>query len=146
MGEVQQSGLDFGANYLHETSFGDFTFNASFSKVLHLEKSVVAGGPLFDALDTYGFQVSERGRFNVNYRRGGLSANLSANYVGSCAAEAPCFPANSRILVAWFPQGERARAQSVYSVGMYFGIAFLGPVLFWVTGTCAGEPCSSSPG
>lgn len=83
LGEVKQSGLDFGANYLHETAFGDFTFNASFSKVLNLEKSVVAGGPLFDALDTYGFQVSERGRFNVNYRRGGLSANLSANYVGS---------------------------------------------------------------
>ncbi|WEK58584.1 MAG: MFS transporter [Candidatus Brevundimonas phytovorans] len=55
--------------------------------------------------------------------------------LGLGAAEAPCFPANSRILVAWFPQGERARAQSVYSVGMYFGIAFLSPVLFWVTGT-----------
>lgn len=55
--------------------------------------------------------------------------------LGLGAAEAPCFPANSRILVAWFPQEERARAQSVYSVGMYFGIAFLSPVLFWVTGT-----------
>jgi iron complex outermembrane receptor protein len=83
LGQVKQSGLDFGVNYLHETSVGDFAFNASFSKVLNLEKSVVAGGPLFDALDTYGFQVSERGRFNVNYRRDGLSANVTANYVGS---------------------------------------------------------------
>ena len=49
------------------------------------------------------------------------------------AAEAPCFPANSRILVSWFPRGERARANSVYSVGMYFGIAFLSPLLFWIT-------------
>ncbi len=55
--------------------------------------------------------------------------------LGLGAAEAPCFPANSRILVSWFPQQERARANSVYSVGMYFGIAFLSPVLFWVTGT-----------
>jgi len=51
------------------------------------------------------------------------------------AAEAPCFPANSRILVSWFPQHERARANSVYTVGMYSGIAFLSPVLFWITAT-----------
>lgn len=83
LGDVKQSGLDFTANYRHETSFGDFRFNASFSKILNLEKSVVAGGPLFDALDTYGFQVSERGRFGVNFNRGSFDANLWANYVGS---------------------------------------------------------------
>ncbi len=53
--------------------------------------------------------------------------------LGLGAAEAPCFPANSRVLVSWFPQHERARANSVYSVGMYFGIAFLSPLLFWIT-------------
>jgi ACS family D-galactonate transporter-like MFS transporter len=57
---------------------------------------------------------------------------LIAVRLGVGAAEAPCFPANSRILVSWFPQRERARANSVYSVGMYFGIAFLSPVLFWI--------------
>jgi ACS family D-galactonate transporter-like MFS transporter len=55
--------------------------------------------------------------------------------LGVGAAEAPCFPANSRVLVTWFPQRERARANSVYSVGMYFGIAFLSPLLFWVSAT-----------
>ena len=58
---------------------------------------------------------------------------LVAFRLGLGAAEAPCFPANSRVLVTWFPQKERARANSVYSVGMYFGIAFLSPLLFWVT-------------
>ena len=53
--------------------------------------------------------------------------------LGLGAAEAPCFPANSRVLVSWFPQAERARANSVYTVGMYFGIAFLSPLLFWIT-------------
>ena len=53
--------------------------------------------------------------------------------LGVGAAEAPCFPANSRVLVTWFPQRARARANSVYSVGMYFGIAFMSPLLFWVT-------------
>ena len=63
---------------------------------------------------------------------GSVTALLGVR-LGLGAAEAPCFPANSRILVSWFPQRERARANSVYSVGMYFGIAFLSPLLFWIT-------------
>jgi MFS transporter, ACS family, D-galactonate transporter len=58
-------------------------------------------------------------------------AALIAVRLGLGVAEAPCFPANSRVLVAWFPRGERARANSIYSVGMYVGIAFLSPLLFW---------------
>jgi ACS family D-galactonate transporter-like MFS transporter len=49
------------------------------------------------------------------------------------AFEAPCFPANSRVLATWFPQHERARANSVYSVGMNFGLGFLSVPLFWIT-------------
>lgn len=52
---------------------------------------------------------------------------------GMGAAEAPCFPANSRILVSWFPQRERARANSVYGVGMYVGNGFLGPLVYMFT-------------
>jgi len=47
-------------------------------------------------------------------------------------AEAPCFPANSRVVAMWFPQNERARATSVYTVAEYCGLAFLTPLLFWV--------------
>lgn len=54
--------------------------------------------------------------------------------LGLGVAEAPCFPSNSRILSTWFPQQERARATGVYSVGQYFGLAFLSPVLFWISG------------
>jgi len=60
-------------------------------------------------------------------------ATLLGARLGMGAAEAPCFPANSRILVSWFPQRERARANGTYSIGMYFGIAFLSPLLFWIT-------------
>jgi ACS family D-galactonate transporter-like MFS transporter len=62
----------------------------------------------------------------------GLSS-LLAFRLGLGIAEAPCFPCNSRILSIWFPQAERARATSVYSVGQYFGLAFLSPVLFAIT-------------
>lgn len=65
----------------------------------------------------------------------GMATNLATLVgfrFGLGAVEAPCFPANSKILVSWFPQQERARANSVYSVGMYFGIGFLSPLLFWI--------------
>lgn len=53
---------------------------------------------------------------------------------GLGVSEAPCFPTNSRIVGTWFPQRERARATSVYTVGEYVGLAFFGPALFWITG------------
>lgn len=52
--------------------------------------------------------------------------------LGLGVAEAPCYPTNSRVLSTWFPQHERARATGVYSVGQYFGLAFLSPLLFWI--------------
>jgi ACS family D-galactonate transporter-like MFS transporter len=59
-------------------------------------------------------------------------AGLMACRLGLGTAEAPCFPANSRVLGSWFPQHERARANSVYAVGQYFGLAFMSPLLFWI--------------
>jgi len=53
--------------------------------------------------------------------------------VGVGIFEAPCFPANSRILATWFPQQERARANSIYSFGQYVGLGFLSVPLFWMT-------------
>ena len=50
-------------------------------------------------------------------------------------AEAPCFPANSRVLSTWFPQNERARATGVYTVGEYIGLGMLIPVLGWMLTT-----------
>lgn len=62
-------------------------------------------------------------------------ASLLTFRLGLGVAEAPCFPTNSRILSTWFPQHERARATGVYSVGQYFGLAFLSPLLFWTVAT-----------
>jgi ACS family D-galactonate transporter-like MFS transporter len=42
--------------------------------------------------------------------------------IGVGTFEAPCFPANSRILASWFPQQERARANAIYSVGQYAAV------------------------
>ncbi|MDF7775594.1 MFS transporter [Sphingomonas sp. AOB5] len=66
----------------------------------------------------HGFMTSVAGLFSAR-----LALGLS---------EAPCFPCNSRILNHWFPQGERARATGVYSVGQYVGLGFMIPVLGWI--------------
>lgn len=50
---------------------------------------------------------------------------------GLGVSEAPCFPANSRI-VLWFPQHERARATATYTVGEYIGLAAFSPLLFLI--------------
>ncbi len=52
--------------------------------------------------------------------------------IGLGFCEAPCFPANSRVLNSWFPQHERARANSIYAVGMSAGLAFFLVPLFWI--------------
>jgi MFS transporter, ACS family, D-galactonate transporter len=64
----------------------------------------------------------------VNSLRG-----LVLTRIGVGVFEAPCVPANSRILASWFPQSERARANSIYSVGQYAGVGFLSVPLFWIT-------------
>ena len=65
----------------------------------------------------------------------GSAGAMVAARLGLGLCEAPCFPANSRVLAHWFPQNERARANSIYSIGMYAGIAFLSVPLFWLTQT-----------
>jgi ACS family D-galactonate transporter-like MFS transporter len=66
----------------------------------------------------------------MNSVAGLVSARLALG-----VAEAPCFPANSRVLSTWFPQQERAKATGVYTVGEYIGLGFLIPVLAWIMAT-----------
>jgi len=46
-------------------------------------------------------------------------------------AEAPCFPANSKIITLWCPRSERATAVGLYTAAEYVGLGFLSPLLFW---------------
>jgi ACS family D-galactonate transporter-like MFS transporter len=61
----------------------------------------------------------------------GLVSLLSYRF-GLGVSEAPCFPANSRIVGTWFPQQERATATGVYTVGEYVGLALFSPFLYWL--------------
>ncbi len=95
----------------------------------------IPGGVLLDRYGTriiYFLSVSIWSAFTLLQGLVSGVAGLMTCRLGLGVAEAPCFPANSRVLSSWFPQHERARANSVYSVGMYFGLAFMSPLLFWI--------------
>ncbi|MDH4124727.1 MAG: MFS transporter [Gammaproteobacteria bacterium] len=95
----------------------------------------IPGGVILDKIGTRLTYFWSVGLWSVFILLHGLSTgfySLLASRLGLGVTEAPCFPANSRVLATWFPQHERARANSVFSVGQYFGLAFLTPVLFWI--------------
>jgi len=51
--------------------------------------------------------------------------------MGLC--EAPAFPANSRIVAAWFPSAERGTASAVFNSAQYFASALFVPAMAWIT-------------
>ena len=95
----------------------------------------VPGGMVLDRFGTritYALSLGVWSLFTLMHGFAQNVASLLTFRLGLGAAEAPCFPANSRVLSTWFPQHERARANGVYSVGQYVGLAFFSPVLFWI--------------
>jgi iron complex outermembrane receptor protein len=125
LGNVKQSGLDLTADYRHDTGIGRFTFSGAYSKILNLQKSLTSTGPLFDAVDRYGFQVSERGRFSVGFKRGPVTANLAANYLGSYLNNATITVAGVRKPDTRIPSWTTFDATVGYSVAADSG-GFLG--------------------
>jgi iron complex outermembrane receptor protein len=83
LGRVLQSGIDLTASYAHETPIGRAAINASFSKILNLKRGLLPASTPVDALDTFGNQVSARGRATASLSKNGITGNLTANYVGS---------------------------------------------------------------
>ncbi|WP_420824086.1 MFS transporter [Telmatospirillum siberiense] len=48
-------------------------------------------------------------------------------------AEAPCFPANSRVVSAWFPTKERGTASAIFNSAQYFATVLFAPLMGWIT-------------
>lgn len=98
----------------------------------------VPGGAVLDKLGTRLTYAASLVLWSVATVAHGFATSI-AGLVGARlalgVAEAPCYPSNSRILNSWFPQGERARATGVYSVGQYVGLGFMLPVLAWIVAT-----------
>jgi ACS family glucarate transporter-like MFS transporter len=50
-------------------------------------------------------------------------------------AEAPSFPANSRIVAAWFPADERGTASAIFNSAQYFATVLFAPIMGFITVT-----------
>ncbi len=50
-------------------------------------------------------------------------------------AEAPSFPANGRIVAAWFPANERGTASAVFNSAQYFATVLFAPIMGWIVHT-----------
>ncbi|MEA3002723.1 MAG: transporter, family, D-galactonate transporter [Sphingomonadales bacterium] len=97
--------------------------------------SQVPGGLFLDRFGTrltYALSVGFWSLFTLLHSLAGGLASLLGLRLALGVSEAPCFPANSRVVATWFPQSERAFATGVYTVGEYVGLAFLSPVMFWL--------------
>ena len=98
----------------------------------------IPGGLVLDRLGvrlTYGLSLA---LWSLATTLHGLMSSVTGLFSARLAlglAEAPCFPANSRILATWFPQTERARANGVYSVGQYVGLGVMIPLLTYIVAT-----------
>lgn len=95
--------------------------------------SQIPGGLFLDRFGTrvtYGLSVGFWSLFTLLHALASGLASLISLRLALGIAEAPCFPANSRVVATWFPQSERAFATGVYTVGEYIGLAFLSPVMF----------------
>jgi ACS family glucarate transporter-like MFS transporter len=48
-------------------------------------------------------------------------------------AEAPAFPANARLVAAWFPNHERGTASAIFNSAQYFAAFLFTPIMAWIT-------------
>jgi ACS family glucarate transporter-like MFS transporter len=48
-------------------------------------------------------------------------------------AESPSFPANARIVAAWFPTAERGMASAIFNSAQYFATVLFAPIMGWIT-------------
>jgi MFS transporter, ACS family, glucarate transporter len=61
------------------------------------------------------------------------AATLFGLRLGLGAAEAPSFPANSRLVAVWFPTAERGLASAIFNAAQYFSTVLFYPVMGAVT-------------
>ena len=136
-------------NYLSRAVFG--LAKPMFLSELHIDQAMgglIAAGfgityalvqiPVGALLDRFGTRLTyfvslvTWSCFTLAQGFAGSGVVIFANQIGNGLCESPCFPANSRVLAHWFPQKERARANSIYAVGQTIGTGLLIVPLLWV--------------
>ena len=68
-------------------------------------------------------------------RRAGRGRRLFTLRLLVGLAESPSFPANGRIVAAWFPANERGTASAIFNSAQYFATVIFAPIMGWITVT-----------
>jgi len=55
-------------------------------------------------------------------------------------AESPAFPANSRIVAAWFPASERGTAAAIFNSAQFFALVLFSPIMGWISHALGWKP------
>jgi len=101
----------------------------------------VPGGWLLDRFGSkavYFWSIFIWSLFTVLQGAVGLVAATAAFYVVFLLrflvglAEAPSFPANGRIVAAWFPANERGTACAIFNSAQYFATVIFAPIMGWI--------------
>jgi iron complex outermembrane receptor protein len=86
---VNQDGLDFQLSYQFALGRNAFTIGGNFTKILHNDTQIVAGGQVLDGRDIINYPVSSRGRGSITWNNGPLTVSPALNYVGGYTNNLP---------------------------------------------------------
>lgn len=105
----------------------------------------IPGGWLLDRLGSkrvYGWSIALWSLFTLLQGFTGLLGATTLAFVTLFGlrlllglAEAPAFPANSRIVASWFPTAERGTASAIFNAAQYAGTVMFSPIMGWITQT-----------
>ena len=81
LGSVNTDGIDFSASYDRNTDFGQLSFSAVGTYLLHYKVAISPVAPSIEQKGNINYPVDFRGRASAGWARDGLSAELTVNYV-----------------------------------------------------------------
>jgi ACS family glucarate transporter-like MFS transporter len=99
------------------------------------------GGWLLDRFGSkivYAFSIFFWSAFTLMQGAVGFFTGMTAVILLFClrflvgASEAPSFPANSRIVAAWFPASERGTASAIFNSAQYAATVIFAPLMGWL--------------
>ncbi|AXW17054.1 galactarate/glucarate/glycerate transporter GudP (plasmid) [Ralstonia pseudosolanacearum] len=101
----------------------------------------IPGGWLLDRFGSrrvYSFSILLWSLFTLMQGTIGFFTGMAAIVLVFClrfmvgVAEAPSFPANSRIVAAWFPANERGTASAIFNSAQYAATVIFAPLMAWL--------------
>jgi iron complex outermembrane recepter protein len=83
LASIDESGFDVAAHYQQLTEYGDFTFSASGTRLMHERLTTAPSIPALELVNTFGEPTAWKARGGLGWRVGAVTSSLTVNYVNS---------------------------------------------------------------